>query len=115
MSYLWLHLRISDCTLARSVLTTALLYKYCSALEFYIQFKSITHCLIALALRKPRIQYNHYFYDIEKEFHFKRNSNQNKKLLTAIDLQIYEFANNLNIGTDSRPSAVEDIPVITID
>ncbi len=80
---------------------------------------NITHktidALIALALRKPRIQYNHYFYEIEKEFHFKRNSSRKKKVMTAIDLQTYEFANNLNICTDSQPSAVEDIPVIIID
>ncbi len=30
--------------------------------------------LKALALRKPRIQYNHYFYSTEREFHFKRKS-----------------------------------------
>ncbi len=78
-----------------------------------ITYKTID-ALIALALQKRRIQYNHYLYEIEIEFHFKRNSSRKKKIMTAIDLQTYESHNNLNIGTDSRPSAVEEIPVITI-
>jgi hypothetical protein len=59
--------------------------------------------LIALALRKPRVKYNHCFCDIEKEPHFRRKRNRKKRV---IHLQTYQFPNNLNI--DSRSSGVED-------
>jgi hypothetical protein len=55
-----------------------------------ISYKTID-ALIALALRKPRVQYKHHFYAIEKDF-YSCALNIN---FVAIDLKSFEFPNNL--------------------
>jgi hypothetical protein len=49
--------------------------------------------LIVLALKKPRIQFKHNFYDIESDFYYSDGN----MIFTAIDLNTFELPNNLII------------------